>query len=328
MTNRTLTKHQFSDQTTIDGNRIEDALQDVQERFNSLDFKDIDGWYENRFHFANTPALISAGSLGYLTNTFVWHNPWTLAIRSEMPHDLDETNPNNPFRFKGASRFSPNTNSQQGSGLPSGAEYDMGWFWTTTKYFSKPTIINDFTVFGLFDSDFTEDGGTEAWFNNLFSYSVTQEWADDLQMWIIVDNPLNTGDTFVRNSEVHLWGSSAGSFIMSGDLQNPPLASNTGENILTWYPDASIRRVNGGAWRMSDLNIPVFAGSRVRFVVGVPAFSEDTDSETPVPNQSGVGDGQIWNETTNWSGDSPATFGGNIWTVNISVFHPLEKTHE
>jgi len=42
MTNRTITKHQFSDQTTIDGNRIEDALQDVQNRFNSLEFKDIE----------------------------------------------------------------------------------------------------------------------------------------------------------------------------------------------------------------------------------------------------------------------------------------------
>ena len=79
---------------------------------------------------------------------------------------------------------------------------------------------------------------------------------------------------------------------------------------------------------MSDLNIPVFAGSRVRFVVGVPAYSEDPNPAAPVPHQSGVGDGQLWNETTNWSDDPPATFGGNIWTVNISVFQPLEKTHE
>lgn len=317
MTTRNITKHQFSVNTTIDGNRIEGALQDVQDRFNSLQFKDVDAWYENRFHFATTPALITTQAADFVTYT-----PWVYIDRSKMPNDIDGEAPNNPFRFKGCGRLDPE------DGTPDFNEtnfYDMAWFWTTTKFFDVPTILNDFTIFGLFDSIFTQPPGTQQdgvwYFNNIFRNRLTEIFTEDVQLWIIVDNPLNLGDTLVRNSEIHMWGASAGSFIMSGDLENPPAQLANGEPA--WA--SSSTRHNGAAFRVQNLNIPVFAGSRVRFVIGLPAFKRESGDD--ITTLDGSADAPF-NEDAFWTDSTLPPWANNIWTMNISVFEPLRKYDE
>lgn len=319
MTSRTITKHQFSDATTIDGNRIEDALQDVQNRFNSLEIKDIDAWVEVPYYWANTPALVSSSN-----NDDIYYGPWAWVPRSYMPNDLDNEPPNNPFRIKSCSRTDPDT------GLPvyppSLVNFDIGWLWTTTKYFDKPTIINDFTVMGLWDAALTDaiaakiDGGY--YFNN--TWFVGEEWLRHVMVWIIVDNPLNTGDTFIRNNEVHMWGFDEGTFLMSPDLGTVPVNFGYGQNISPWRPDAVVDRTNGCGFRLQNLNIPLFAGSRVRFVVGLPGT--DDQEANDFPNNTGKGsgefDGNLWTD----SATNPQC--NNIWTVNVSTFQPLEKIDE
>jgi len=321
MTSRTITKHQFSDATTIDGNRIEGALQDVQNRFNSLEFKDIDAWVEVPYYWANTPALVSSAN-----NDDIYYGPWAWVPRSYMPNDLDNEPPNNPFRIKACSLTDPDT------GLPIYTpgltdSFDIGWLWTTTKYFDRPTILNDFTVMGLwdaaFDGDFpgTIDGGF--YFNNNFIFTINNSWMRHVMVWIIVDNPLNTGDTFIRNNEIHMWGFDEGTFLMSSDLGVVPVNYGYGQNI-TWRPDALIDRTNGCGFRLQNLNIPLFAGSRVRFVVGLPAF-DDTDA-IDFPNNSGKADGEFVGNL--WTSDVTNPQCHNIWTVNVSTFQPLEKIDE
>lgn len=321
MSNRTITKHQFSDQTTIDGNRIEGALQDVQNRFNSFEFKDIDAWVEVPYYWANTPALVDSSQ-----NNDIYYGPWAWVFRSYMPNDLDNEPPNNPFRIKSCSRTDPDT------GLPiyppsSEVSFDTGWLWTTTKYFDKPTIINDFTVMGLFDAalDDTDlgkiDGGY--YFNNKWYDEPSEEWFRHVMIWIIVDNPLNTGDTFIRNNEVHMWGFDEGTFIMSNNLGVVPVNYTYGQNI-TWRPDAVVDRTNGGAFRLQNLNIPLFSGSRVRFVVGLPGANDLVADDFPNFTGQAIGeyDGNLWS-------DNPTNpQANNIWTVNVSTFQPLEKIDE
>jgi len=85
-------------------------------------------------------------------------------------------------------------------------------------------------------------------------------------------------------------------------------------------------RVNGLAARLTDLNIPVFVGSRVRFVVGLPGGLVDP---TVDPNIQDAGAG-----TSTWlqdpSGVGPgavarATWSNNIWHLNWSAFEPMEN---
>ena len=320
MSNRTITKHQFSNQTTIDGNRIEGALQDVQNRFNSFKFKDIDAWVEVPYYWANTPALVDSSQ-----NNDIYYGPWAWVFRSYMPNDLDNEPPNNPFRIKSCSRTDPNT------GLPiyppSLTSFDTGWLWTTTKYFDKPTIINDFTVMGLFDSSLDDtrpsqiDGGY--YFNNKWYDETSEEWFRHVMIWIIVDNPLNTGDTFIRNNEVHMWGFDEGTFLMSNNLGVVPANYTYGQNI-TWRPDAVIDRTNGCAFRLQNLNIPLFSGSRVRFVVGLPG-ANDIDADD-FPNATGQAIGEY--DDNLWSDNPTNPQANNIWTVNVSTFQPLEKIDE
>ena len=318
MSNRTITKHQFSNQTTIDGNRIEGALQDVQNRFNSFEFKDIDAWVEVPYYWANTPALVDSGN-----NDDIYYGPWAWVPRSYMPNDLGNEPPNNPFRIKSCSRTDPDT------GLPvyppSLLNFDIGWLWTTTKYFDKPTIINDFTVIGLFDAALGAgvplkiDGGY--YFNN--TWFLADEWFRHVMIWIIVDNPLNTGDTFIRNNEVHMLGLDEGTFIMSNDLGVVPANNGYGQNI-TWRPDAVLDRTNGGAFRLQNLNIPLFSGSRVRFVVGLPGVNDT--AAVDFPNDSGQTDLEY--DGNLWTDDPTNPQANNIWTVNVSTFQPLEKIDE
>lgn len=323
MTSRTITKHQFSDQTTIDGNRIEDALQDVQSRFNSLQFKDIDAWVEVPYYWANTPVLVNLQGNGGVNAKPIYYGPWTWVFRSYMPNDIDNEAPNNPFRIKSCSKTDPNTGQPIANPLVSDI-IDTSWLWTTTKYFDKPTILNDFTVMGLFDATFAgTDGGY--YYPNTWFDEATETYVKDVQVWIIVDNPLNTGDTFIRNNEVHMWGFDEGTFLMSNDRNTGPTNSD-GTEFLNYRPDAAVPRANGCGFRLQNLNIPLFAGSRVRFIIGLPSLDDRAVGD--FPNNTGQAPGTDNYDNIPWTDNPVPPQILNIWTVNVSTFQPLEKIDE
>ena len=324
MTNRTITKHQFSDQTTIDGDRIEDALQDVQNRFNSLEFKDIDAWVEVPYYWANTPVLVTLNGNNGINDKPIYYGPWAWVFRSYMPNDIDNEAPNNPFRIKSCSR----TNRLTGQPIADPGVSDIidtSWIWTTTKYFDKPTILNDFTVMGLFDATMAGTDGSYFYPNDWFDRGGTELYVQDVQVWIIVDNPLNTGNTFIRNNEVHMWGFDEGTFLMSNDRSTAPINFG-GQEFLNYRPDTIAPRVNGCGFRLQNLNIPLFAGSRVRFVIGLPSLDDDATGD--FPNNTGQAPGTTNYTDVPWTDLPVCPQTLNIWTVNVSTLQPLEKIDE
>jgi len=316
MGTRTLTKEQLSNNTTIDGNRLEKALEDTKERFNELYAKDIDFWVENRFNASFTPRIRTGAS-----DTFNQHyeGPFVWNYRSSVPDDLDDIPPNNAFRYKGSARIDPLTGQTLSRDFT-----DTGWFWTSTKYFSTPTIINDVTMFGMFDDKMDASGilDTESWFTNTWKGSFNS-YQDDFHLWICVDNPLNTGDTFQRNSEVHLWTISARSLLLNS-LEYIQTYSESNENAkynpaLTSPAD---QRANALACRLTELNIPVFANSRVRFVFAIPGISDSAYidwQEGTAPVNSGYA-----NPNEAYTSPRPS-FANNIWSFNMSVLQPLAR---
>ena len=317
MSTREITKEQFSNNTTIDGSRIESALADVQDRINSVPFRNVDCWTENKFCWGFTPKL-GAG----LDQAFEG-GPFSFIFRSEMPNAYPSGEaPNNHFRFKGASILDPNT------GLPVGRTntYDLSWFWTSTQYFTTPSIIKDFTVFGIFD-DRTDRtiALNESWFTNDWKNS-GGTFLNDFHLWILVDNPLNVGDTFIRNAETHTWGASSVGLLMNPhpDEGAIPTTYISGGQVQynPTFPNANVQKINANAVRLHNLNIPVFSNSRVRFVLGLPATGEPRDAEIDVPGQ---GDGAYDNTNNAHAGSLFATFANNIWSMNVSVLEPLEK---
>jgi len=300
MTNRTITKHQFSDQTTIDGNRIEDALQDVQSRFNSLEFKDIDSWVEVPYYWANTPVLVTLDGNNGVNPKPIYYGPWTWIFRSYMPNDIDNEPPNNPFRIKSCSKTDPAT------GQP------------------VDTILNEFTVMGLFDATMAGTDGSYFYPNTWYDNG-SDSYVKDIQMWVIVDNPLNTGDTFIRNNEVHMWGFDEGTFLMSNDQGTAPNPVG-GQEFLNYRPDGTAPKVNGCGFRLQNLNIPLFAGSRVRFVIGIPSLDDRASGD--FPNNTGQSSGAQNYQADPWSDKTVPPQILNIWTVNVSTLQPLEKIDE
>lgn len=321
MTIRQITKEQFSSGTTIDGSRIEKALDDLYNRYNDPMFQDIDGWVENKWCWGFTPKIRESGGTGYvngaLTDGF-YQGPFVFIFRSQMPAPfLEGVEPNNKFRFKGVGIL-----DETGAPRTFSAVQDISWFWTSTQVFTKPAILQDFTVFGLFD-DYTTGTGdaTDRYFANAWKGTVEEEeeYDNKFHVWVIVDNPLNTGDTFIRNSEVHVWGTSA-----EGLLMNPSTVITTPNQDLAFDYFNGDMAINGNAIRLTDLNIPVFAGARVRFVLGLPGLEANQDGEGIIPGNFTA---PYDNETDAYDTtiEKRPTWANNIWSMNVSVLEPLER---
>lgn len=337
MTTRVLTKHQFSQFTTIDGNRIEVAMSDIQERFNSPEFRDIDMWKENTFHYGFSP-IVRAG----LSKMAPWEqgSPFAYAPQSNMyPSIPNYEGPNNAFRLKGAGLVNPIT------GIPIFARsdnvpQDLSFFWTATQYFTQPSIIQDFTIFGLYDdrSDATALTGPNKWYGNewvrLSGPPLEIDfWENKWVIWVVIDNPQNTGDTFIRNSEVHQWATSAEGLTMNPNwyLGGSPMTPYTDETLLynPLLPSAQVQKINGNAVRFHNLNIPVFSGARVRFIIGLPSVIAYDADENIYPGNATTDSTYypVNNNETTWSTDRIVTYQNNLWNLSIHVLEPVEVTN-
>jgi hypothetical protein len=327
MTTRVITRQQFSPDTTIDGNRIEISLQDVMSRFNSPEFRDIDMWKENTIHYGFTPQTMPH-TVDYYRHQEVQGSPFAFCRQSIMPPSVPGwEGPENDFRFKGTGLIDPIT------GRPLFATNDvipedLAYFWTATQFFSKPTIIQDWTVFAVFDdlSDRIIDS-TRSWYANAF-YSQEgpygKTWYDNFMCYIVIDNNQDVGDAFIRNNEVHQWGTKA-----QGLLMNHPkviIPNVYSDEELIYNPTAAtatVQKINANAIRFHNINIPVPANSRIRFVLGLPAIVKEDD-----PNIR-MGDAvapysYVPTSENNW-GEVIGTYQNNIWNMSIHVFEPLER---
>ena len=333
MTTRTITKYQFSPDTTIDGNRIELSLQDIQDRYNSPEFRDIDMWSENKYHYGFTPLNING-----VPNLVPYKqgSPFNWGIESQMyPSVPNYEGPNNEFRLKGAALVDPDT------GIPrfatnSFVPTDLSFFWTATQYFTKPTILQDWTIFGFYDDKFgAAPTSNNKWYGNEWVYydetSETIIWTDKYVCWIVVDNPQDTGNTFIRNSEIHSWAASSEGLTMGINQNIYNGTTGYSDETLQYNPSLAgptEQKINGNAVRFHNLNIPVFAGSRVRFIFGLPAnikYEPEENqyvgnaAELPYYPDIGTNSGNVWATGRN------TTYQNNLWNMSIHCLEPLEK---
>jgi hypothetical protein len=332
MSTRVITKQQFSAQTTIDGTRIEKSLENVKERYNDPEFRDVDMWVENKFHYGFTPQIRSLG-INQGEDEVLACPPFLSIPNSRMPEPeaLAGNAPNNPFRFKGAGISSATTGQPLKIDSPGGEgdtiEYGLNWYWTTTQYFKQPVILQELVMYGLFDPHAI----TNSWFTNDWTADAAglATWA----MWIVIDNPQNTTTTFLRNNEIHLWACNSMGLMMN-ELSGPTnFATN---EVVSYNPTLTPAQVkiNGCEIKITDINIPIPATSRVRFVFALPSW----DQPEPPPNntaQQYVGASSLagYNELNNVVSPTRAlnyrpTFANNIWCLNVAVLEPMERVNE
>ena len=160
---RTITKEQFSEGTTIDGNRIDNAMDDVVERVNSVPYGDLrKRWVPITYVAGWTPQSpatleMTAGdpvesNKGEIAGTHHW--PWmrVLNTNSEVVSGTlgasatDDLRFSNPYRLKGvqAPGVYPYGNAAATGTAYASASSPIGeqFAWTRSWFIERPSILS------------------------------------------------------------------------------------------------------------------------------------------------------------------------------------------
>lgn len=262
---RHMTDEQFADGTTIDGNRLDDAMEDIKDRFNSVPLGDLKHRFVQTQYVAGwTPHKQAAKH----------HWPWlrsknvadTANVVGTLPDSISNT-----YRTKGYSTI----------GAP-GEEFTAGgdaihYTWSTSCYFHKPGVLQD--IFLRMQIDASE-------FRNTFKYgstppegTVQSEGNRDFAFVIHVDSPFAPEDR-TQNNPVVL----RSAVNLAREWTNGILISSVAGDMAPSSPPWV--DIQGVFMPIRNANIPIPRDSRVRIDCVIPDYSN--------ANNGGWGDTNPW----------------------------------
>jgi len=249
MSTRRVTKQQFADGTTIDGNRIEVALRDIEEIADRVPA----GLIANRF----TQTQISMGFQPVLSGAANWKQPW-MTFQNSIASEAENT-----FRVKG-------------SGAVTHANpYDVSdWsLWEVSLQRSHPVILDSFDLFMVQDPG--GSGGQAYYMPGGSPSPYIPPNVRDLQMFVLVDNPFLPEDRAQASMVVHKADFDSDAWLFTPNPSAPVVS-----DMLPPHPGGSI---SGWSVRISNLRVPLAPYSRVRFVIAIPQY------DSPGPGQTNWG---------------------------------------
>ena len=275
--NRYISKEQFADGTTIDGSRIDTALQDVQELVNSIPKGDLKNRYtQTQFVMGWSPAKT------YAANESDTSLPWTQAVNdvaqlatvtggNPAPPDAYQ----NPQRAKGYAALGINPlAAESGAGKKNGAQY----IWSVPIHFGKSVIIKSLKVFFCLD---TESGALYP-YNNLYAFTDgnTPEGAPDantrdVSVQLLVDRPVAYGSEDRKLNQII---ANKTNFKVNAADINQTVAAPTSDMFPSPYPGGNL----SGQYFDLTVNEPIPAESRVRVAIIIPRYTAySVSDETP-----------------------------------------------
>ena len=325
--NRKITKHQFQENTTIDGNRIQDAMNDIAERINDVPLVDlrkrmVKVQYVGGFN-PNQAGHIRAG---YDEREYLRNSPF-LSSYNKVPSTAGFIGGiENPHRFKGY-KVNDNINPHEFeidlTGTDTGTQ---GTYWTMEipLDFHKPVIITDLVFYILvdgyykYDNDFDEDGGSGGLIpaynaGNQFQWGQTNfipsddhqwKWTNDIQIQLLVDNPYKPEDRKLSDVEVHKVDFAANSQLTVtpsfwGANAYEPEEYALGTNMLPEPPLYNGITSNLGSGKnglcieIKDKDICIPAKGRVRLSIMIPQYQTSAQITEDLPNYTGAPYGPI-----------------------------------
>jgi hypothetical protein len=312
--NRKITNEQFADDTTIDGSRIETALEDVVEYVNETPC----GSVKNRY----TQTQIVMGWSPQMFKTFAAvaipmtdRTPWMYQrnINSNVvviPNTADQNLPEsfqNVYRIKGHEIPGLDPAEQIGLGADALSTRDKQVIWTTPIGFNKSVIMKDMEVF--FCTDAT--AGLANPYTNGYTWGTAPETADptntrDVIVEITQDRPVGYGsENRALSSVVSIKRNFRVNTAVIGALSG---TAPTTDMQPTGYPGGHLK-----AYRFSlDINQPIPEHSRLRFSICIPE-----GYNTPSVNSSWTLDQHTSRTTRGWA--------QQYYSVVITVLEELEE---
>ena len=245
---RNLTKEVFYDGTTVDGTRLEKAVNDIVEGVNSVEKGNTkQRFVATQYHSGfNPPNRNNTAPPNY--SKWPWLQLKNNATSSSMGV-VPEGAPTNPQRLKGTSV--PGINQQEGLG-------DQ-YVWTRTLYFDKPVVLHGVSIFLHNDTGANGDR------------PYTGQSAGGVTLKPYTYFAVGTGVEFTRTL-----------YTINGEPSSThmPNATATGWNDFQPHYDSGdvtdARPLYGRVVEYRGLNIPVHQRARVRLAVAIPLYDGTT----------------------------------------------------
>lgn len=258
---REVTKEQFSANSTIDGRRIDKAVEDVVDRANAVEKRDLKRrFFQTQFIGSYAPAT---GKDGGVINPISFDDAFPfLDARNTVADAVHE------YRVKGVKR------TDQTSASNSMIE-------TASFYFNRPVVIT--AVSAILES------GSITYRNDFEYTSDTQAGkadmdSDDFAVSISVDNPFLPENRELSSEVYHRFN-----FNLKSQLFRP---LNTATPPVPYAPTSEMMpdstKLSDGTKSLPNmwgvviddqaLNIPVPRNSRVRFSIVIPEYYEIDDA--------------------------------------------------
>lgn len=286
MSIRRISKEQFATGTTIDGDRIESVLQDIEKLINDIPSGDLlNRWVPQHFHVGYLPLTAGADAniQAQLTAVAAPKGPWLPVSNKIVTPGASPTpvgpEPTNDFRVKGyrlpyypPAAQNPTFKSTVVSGL--GAEQIA---WEISFALSSPSVLHSVNAYFLTDDDE---------YTNTFKYTGTapagrtpNTFVKDVQFHISIDNPFTPEDRRTLNKIFHVREFDVSGSMMSNAAAVPAndmlpalssITNHTTSNPVSFAPDQSL------AFESSDLKIPLPIDTRIRITCILPIRTTST----------------------------------------------------
>ena len=299
---RHITDEQFSDGTTIDGSRIDNAMEDVVGHVNSIPKGDLGRRFVQSQYVAGWQPWSAA--TGAATTWDAHHMPWlptinfptgdpALPATAIFPGSVVGSQPDeikNRHRFKGIEvpGISYGITDSTATDYDELAITGIQWAWSRSFHFSSPAIVHDIAVHLHADNTASAD---EPYRNPFLYHNATSpgpappgfepsDGSHDLCVLLDVAHPFTPEDTRMRSVVVLRRGFNAADSAIS----RLPMGalSTSSPAYVDFHPtfrggvnNDNTETVGGIFVRMHDLNIPLPAGSRVRLAVVIPQYQKD-----------------------------------------------------
>lgn len=229
MSIRELTEEQFSDGTTVDGTRLDSALDSMGERLSSVPKGDLAQRHmQTQVVCGWSPPTAQSGT----SKTNEIQYPW-LSYTNTVAGSPYE---NPSFRFKSTGDGADGTSSQYAMTIP--------------IKFSHPVIIQAVNVLMLTNTAYYKWNIADFGLNNLGP-----------QLLISIDDPYLPEDNNMSSVSLHKACSAYDAFDLTGDAADTGISPTA--DMAPDYPVATPLR--GAYLKTEELNIPLAANARLRF---------------------------------------------------------------
>lgn len=251
---RHVTQEQFADNTTVDGDRIDSAMESFERHTNEVPQGDVQTKW--------TPTVFVAGWIPQQkTSTSIHHWPWLATPNVSdwvMAGSTIPTNFNNFERVKGYEI--PGVNP-----LNPSAPLASQFVWTTSFHISRPSIITNIDV--MLHTDMV--GAATRQYTNSFTYSTpppqgyaSGQESEDFSFSLHVDAPTATENRMLNEVEVI-----RSQFVVGeSKVTYKPWPGGSTDMSPTGFPGGP----PAGVWEPVEAEIPLHQNSRVRLSLVIP----------------------------------------------------------